>query len=253
MNNNKTSNFTNYSKYYELLYSDKNYELEVDYILLLLNELNISKGCILEFGSGTGIHGNLLAKRNFTIHGVERSSEMVKRSVISNGFTCEQGDICTVNLNRSFDVVLSLFHVISYQTTNDNLLAVLNNANSHLDLGGYFIFDFWYSPAVYLNKPSTRIKRVNNDQYNLVRISEPESFHNENRIDINYTIYSHDILTNNYEFIKETHQMRHFSIPEINLFAGISGFKVVNIEEFLTRNIASNKTWSVCVVLQKIK
>jgi hypothetical protein len=47
--------------------------------------------------------------------------------------------------------------------------------------------------------------------------------------------------------------MRHFSILELNLFAKLSGFVILNIEEFLTSTIPSENTWAISVVLKKIK
>jgi hypothetical protein len=46
--------FKAYSRYYDLLYSDKDYESEVKYILHLLKRNGVTKGNILELGSGTG-------------------------------------------------------------------------------------------------------------------------------------------------------------------------------------------------------
>ena len=60
-------------------------------------------------------------------------------------------------MERKFNAVISLFHVVSYQVSNDELESVFFNAASLLDSDGIFVFDFWYSPAVYNNIPSVRI------------------------------------------------------------------------------------------------
>ena len=51
---------------------------------------------------------------------------------------------------------------------------------------------------------------------------------------------------------KEKHPMRHFSIPEIEFFASMSGFKLLQCEEWVTRKTPSDNTWGVCFVLEKI-
>jgi SAM-dependent methyltransferase len=246
-----SSVFNAYSRYYDLLYHDKDYVGEVEYIQTLLIRLGIAKGSLLEFGSGTGKHGSLLANRGYHVHGIERSAEMVAQVVSVDGFYCEQGDICTVQLDRTFDVVLSLFHVISYQTTNASLEAVFNRANEHLMPGGLFIFDFWYSPAVYSQRPSVRVKRIRDDHVEIIRLAEPVIFSNENRVDVNYTIFVRDLVGGNVKTINETHSMRHFSLPEIDLLARKSGFERIRSEEFLTSKPADEDTWGVCVVLKK--
>ena len=73
----KNRNFKLYSKYYDLLYSDKNYQTEVDYICRLLDNYSQNKCKILEFGSGTGKHGSLLYEKGFKVTGIEKSKEMV--------------------------------------------------------------------------------------------------------------------------------------------------------------------------------
>ena len=57
--------FNSYSRYYNLLYRDKDYLAEVEYILDLIRRFSVSGTQLLEFGSGTGKHGRLLAERGY--------------------------------------------------------------------------------------------------------------------------------------------------------------------------------------------
>ncbi len=244
--------FTAYSRYYDLLYRDKDYPGEVAYIHRLLSRSGITKGDLLEYGSGTGKHGRLLATQGYTVHGIELSADMVTQAETAPGFTCQQGDIASVRMGRTYDAVLSLFHVISYQTSNAQLHAVFANAAAHLNHGGLFIFDFWYSPAVYAQKPLVRVKRMADDQVEIIRIAEPVIYPNENRVDVNYTIYSRVLDTGSVQTMQETHPMRHFSLPEIDFVADVHGFERLAAEEFLTANVPSESTWGVCVILKRI-
>ena len=244
--------FDAYSRYYDLLYQDKDYEGEVEYIDSLLQAYGVS-GCeLLEFGSGTGKHGRLLGEKGYNIIGIELSDSMVQKAQKTDGFTCQQGDMRTISLGRSFDAVLALFHVVSYQTTNADVLAVFQRAAEHLKKGRLFVFDIWYSPAVYNLKPETRVKRMTNDEVEVVRIAEPNILPNENKVEVNYTVFVHDKITNSFRKFSETHPMRHFSILEMEHFAEINNFQVIKTEEYLTGNSPSEKTWGVCFVLRKI-
>ena len=69
--------FGNYSKYYNLLYKEKNYQLETDYITDLINKYNSHVETILELGCGTGNHAEYLSRKGFNIHGGDRSEEML--------------------------------------------------------------------------------------------------------------------------------------------------------------------------------
>ena len=245
--------FEAYSGYYDLLYQDKDYEGEVKYIDSLLQTYGVS-GCreLLEFGSGTGKHGRLLAEKGYNIIGIELSDSMVQKAQKTDGFTCQQGDVRTISLGRSFDAVIALFHVVSYQTTNADVQAVFQRATEHLQVGGLFVFDVWYSPAVYHRKPEIRVKRMDNNEVEIIRIAEPNILPNENRVDVNYTVFVRDKITDSYSKFSETHPMRHFSIPEIEYFTEKNNFKVMKTEEFLTGNSPSENTWGVCFVLRKV-
>lgn len=245
--------FKKYSTYYDTLYKSKDYKKETKYILSILKKYDIFNGNILEFGSGTGKHGCLLASNGYNVHGIEKSAEMVAKAQKSQGFTCQEDDISTFKMNRSYDAILALFHVISYQTTNAKLNLVFANASRHLNKDGLFVFDFWYSPAVLSQRPSVRVKKVMHNQLEITRLAEPINYPNENRVNVNYTIYLKDRKTDQIQTFNEVHPMRHFSLLEIDLIADIHGFERLKAEEFLTENLPSEDTWGVCVILRKVR
>ena len=178
--------------------------------------------------------------------------EMVAEAEQTEGFTCQEGDIRTITFARTFDAVLALFHVVSYQITNEDVSAVFQQASEHLKRGGLFVFDVWYSPAVYNFKPETRMKRMADDEVEVTRIAEPDVIPNENRVSVNYTVYVRDKTTGSFQTFSETHPMRHFSIPEIDLLATAAGFQRLAVEEFLTGVEPGEHTWGVCFVLKLI-
>ena len=45
--------------------------------------------------------------------------------------------------------------------------------------------------------------------------------------------------------------MRHFSVPELDLFAEQSGFERLSAEAYLTGEVYSEDTWGVCFILRK--
>jgi len=250
-----SDNFNLYSQYYDLLYEEKKYDQEVEYVHNLIHNYTFENANkLLDLGSGTGKHGKLFADKGYTVLGIERSKEMVAvaNKEKDKDFNSIQGNIVDFSLNKKFDVVTALFHVISYINNNQDLDYVFNNVHSHLNKGGVFIFDVWFSPAVFTQKPETRIKRLQNKDIEVVRIAEPVVHHQKNVVDVNYQLYIKNLDSNQIEEFQETHPMRHFSIPEIEHFAEINNFQVLKTEEFLTGNQPSENTWGVCFVLRKI-
>lgn len=248
------NNFRLYSEYYDLLYKGKPYSDETDYIISLLDKYRTFKvKTILELGSGSGGHAYFFSKKGFEITGIELSSGMVEMARTKNipNFNIIEGNISSFDLEMKFDAVISLFHVVSYLTNNNDLISMFNSVSNNLKEGGLFIFDCWYSPAVIRQRPETRVKRISNKNLSIVRIAESKENVNNNTVNVNFEV---NITKNNngqLSTIEESHMMRHFSIPEIQLIANFCGFEVINCEEALTSNVPSFETWAVCFVLKK--
>ena len=251
--------FRNYAFYYDFLYKDKNYEQEADYIDSLIQRYLSGAKVLLELGSGTGKHAILLAKKGYDVCGVDISKEMVALAEDRRGKECALrgclnfscNDLRSLRLNKKFDVVISLFHVISYQVTNEDLYKTFQTVNQHLDMGGVFIFDCWYGPAVLTDRPSVRIKRLEDDKIKLTRIAEPRMYANTNVIDVNYQIYIHDKQNKKIETVQEVHRMRYLFKPEIEMIMKQNGFELIDFEGWLTGNEPGVGTWSVCFICKK--
>ena len=249
--------FFDYANYYDLLYRDKDYKLETDYVTDLIRTFLPSARTILELGSGTGIHACLLAEKGFKVHGIERSSEMLSQSralakeknLGSEIVDFYGGDIRELRLDKRFDIVISLFHVISYQTTNQDVTKAFKMARQHLNPGGLFIFDVWYGPAVLTEKPEVRIKRMEDEKVEVTRFAEPILHPNENLVDVNYHIFIRDRESGHVKELKEAHKMRYFFKTEIELLSYHVDFDLIHTEEWLTRADIDTTTWGVCFVL----
>jgi len=247
------SNFNMYSQYYDLLYRDKNYKEEADYVCNSLKELNPNLKTVLELGCGSGNHAIFLVSNNIKITGLDLSDTMIAIAKSKNipDFNPIKTDITHFELNETFDAAISLFHVVSYLTDNESLISCLQSVHRHLNPGGFFLFDIWFTPAVYGQKTETRVKRLENDSVSIKRVAESISDTLKNIVTVDFEIEVKEKKTNQIEIIKEKHPMRHFSIPELGLLAKLTGFELIKSEEFLTKKIPSEKTWGVCILFKK--
>jgi len=253
------SNFKKYSAVYDLLYRDKDYAAEAQYVAAKIRAHNSSAHSILELGSGTGRHGRLLADIGFDVHGIERSQEMVavanavrgsQLSETTGSFTCELGDICTARVGRTFDAVIALFHVISYQTSNENLIKVFRAAADHLKSGGILLFDVWHGPAVLMQFPTERVKNVADERFQVTRTARPEVDTDRSTVKVTYEMNCQDLWSGQFESFTEVHLMRYLFPTEISLLAQICGMRILDTEEFLTGRPPSPSTWSVAYLLE---
>jgi SAM-dependent methyltransferase len=253
--------FGNYARYYDLLYYDKDYSGEAQFIQNLCQKYAPDAKTILELGCGTGTHAILLAEDGYQIHGVDLSEDMLQAAnnrraqlspEICSRVDFSQSDIRQTRISRTFDVVISLFHVISYQTTNEDLHAAFATVKEHLKPGGVFIFDVWYGPAVLNNKPSIRIKRLEDDAICVTRLAEPVLYPNENLVDVNYQVFIRDKSSNEVEEVRETHQMRYLFKPELELFMAQAKLEMIGYQEWMKQQQPGLDTWGVCFICKSI-
>jgi SAM-dependent methyltransferase len=240
------NNFEAYGRYYDLLYKDKDYKAEAEYVATLIHRHAPAAKHILELGSGSGNHAAHLCAKGFTVLGVERSESMIElaKSKHIQGYATAQGDISTYSTDRTFDAAISLFHVISYLTDNDALLSCFRHTHRHLN-------DVWYTPAVYTQQPVVRIKRLADAEFSITRIAEPVNHYRRNVIDVNFEVNITHKAERTTEVLHETHPMRHFSEPEVGLLAEATGFEVIAAEEFQSGATPGPGTWGVCFILKK--
>ena len=134
---------------------------------------------------------------------------------------------------------------MSYQTRNTDIQQVFVTVKNHLHPGGLFIFDFWYGPAVLTERPAVRVKRMEDNDFKVIRIAEPEMSPNENLVAVHYTTMVINKHTNNSQELRETHRMRYFFIPEIRSFLLQNGFEVCEIAEWLSKSEPGFQSWNV--------
>lgn len=250
--------FLKYASYYNLLYSDKNYALEVEYVESLIKKHSSFRvNSILNLGCGTGNHDFLFAKKGYNITGIDLSEQMVsvakeageKNHVENADFLCS--DIRRIKLEKEFDCVISLFHVMSYQTRNEDLKMAMRSAFEHLKKGGLFVFDCWYGPAVLSDLPSQREKLIENDEMSIHRKARPVIRFNDNTVDVNFDVSIQWKKDGSVEKLNEIHKMRYLFSPELELIYRETGFSLIASHKWLTEEATSEKSWYAVFILEK--
>ncbi len=241
--------FKDYAYYYNAFYKDKDYCKEAKDVDSLLKKVNTNINDIIIYGCGTGGHDVELSKLGYKCHGIDLSPEMIemaKKTASNCGLsnTYEVADIREYNPSRKFDAVLSLFHVMSYQTENADIVRALKSARSALNEGGIILFDVWYGPGVLRDLPSVRIKEVEDDQNHLVRLCRPSIYENEDKVDVNYEILVINKQVGSVRTIKETHHMRYYFRPEMEYYLKNAGFELIGFFDCNTLGNTDFSSWT---------
>ncbi|MEO5588802.1 MAG: class I SAM-dependent methyltransferase, partial [Gemmatimonadaceae bacterium] len=212
---------------------------------------------IMEIGCGTGTHAVALADLGYSVTGIDLSPGMLDSAAarvadlppsIAAMLSFAEGDARTVRLGKKFDAVISLFHVMSYQTSNSDLAASFATAREHLEPGGVFVFDCWYGPAVLRQFPSANRKELADDATTVVRHATPAVHANENVVDVKYDVTVTDRLTGVSEKLAETHRMRYLFTPEIQLALETAGMTLVDARGWMAEDAPDFNSWGACFV-----
>lgn len=248
--------FERSAPFYDDLYEGKDYASEADYVDALIQGYLPGAQSLLDLGCGTGRHAIKFAEKGYSVVGLDRSSEMIAKARghweqlpqhVRERLTFEHGDIRDFRFRRQFDVVVALFHVISYQTSNHHLLAALTTAKTHLRENGVFIFDCWYGPGVLTDPPTMRAKTLCSGSNRLTRFAEPVMRINENTVEVNYRFELTDESAPNGSEFHEKHVMRYFFVPELFLALQTVQLQPLAVTEWMRGHEPLPGTWSVAV------
>ena len=167
---NSNSQFDVYAAFYDLLYKDKDYKAESDYIDQLISKFlgkEKSNTALLDLACGTGKHLFELSLKGYSsLSGSDISKSMIdiacesaktnEKQITFYNHSFQEAD----KINQNFDVILSMFSAMNYLTSFTDQSKTLSNIHNLLKTGGIFIFDYWngcavtesYSPVKVLRK-----------------------------------------------------------------------------------------------------
>ena len=229
--------FNAYAGYYDLLYGDKDYAAEASFVDGLIRRYKKNARAVLDLGCGTGRHDACFDRLGYMVSGIDSSKAMLREArkrAAPGRIDFYEGDIRVIDLHRKFDVVTSLFHVMSYQKKDEDVAAAFRTAGRHLDPGGIFIFDFWHGQGVLNDPPVVRVKRFEDESTRIVRVAEPTLKPEQNVVDVNYQIFTLDKPSGRWDELRETHSMRYFFLPEVSRCLIDADFELLEASEWMS-------------------
>jgi SAM-dependent methyltransferase len=253
-------NFLDYSKYYDVIYKDKDYKGETAFILKHLDKFSSRRSNLLSLGCGTCSYELLMAIKGYRIVGIDRSAEMlkvaaekIKKAQLESKIKIYQKDVQKFEFEEKFDSAFAMFNIVGYQTKNEEFKAMLKNVNKVLKPGGIFMFDCWYMPAVLKDRPVDRVKEIKIGKRRIIRLTKSRLNETGNPIEITFKVLEVEnkrLLSET----EETHCMRYWSLPELTYFLNNTGFEVVKTCDFMNENSEiSENNWNIFVVARKEK
>jgi SAM-dependent methyltransferase len=163
--------FTQSQRYYDAVYSGKDYADEARRIKLFIAEHKRSDGhALLDVACGTGGHVPYL-RDAFDYEGLDLDPKML---ALARGrfpdIPFHQGDMVDFDLGRTFDVVTCLFSSIAYTRTAPRLRQAIQTIARHVRPGGVLIIAPFFPPqawipghphAMFVDQPDLKLARMN--------------------------------------------------------------------------------------------
>ncbi len=163
--------YRNLAKYYDKIYSGKNYRAESKKILILINKhKKTNNNDLLDAACGTGNHTEYL-KKYCNVTGLDIDSSMLniaKKKFPDVKFI--KGDMRSFRLNKEFGAIVCLFSAIAHLTTKSDVVKAIKNFSNHLVTGGVLIIEGFITPDafkpdmvhdIYKSDPGEKIYRIN--------------------------------------------------------------------------------------------
>lgn len=251
--------FQKYAEVYDLIYRDKDYPGECDFIESLFSRyLEAPVERILDVSAGTGSHAVLLAQRGYDVTAFDYSPAMLAlasakaekqgvRLQLAGGISMAE----LPNPTREQDVVLSLFASINYLTETEQIESFFSRAKDHLSPNGLLIFDYWNGIACLRDFSTERTKEAADSSKTVERTSKTRLIPLQNQAEI---VFHCKVRSNTgaIDVFQEKHVVRYFFPREIEELLKKSGYRVLKMLPFkeLDRDV-NERDWYITVVARK--
>jgi SAM-dependent methyltransferase len=247
--------FKDYAKIYDIIYKDKDYRGECDFLekIFKIYALAMVRD-LLDIACGTGNHVTLLAKRGFNVYAQDLSSDMLslakekaKSQKLKIKFM-EAKPMQNFRHKRKFDAVIAMFSSIDYLTSRKDLKNTFNNIRACLKENGIFTFDFWNKECVLKHYSPLKKKVFLHGEKKVIRKSCTSLDRRNSIASISYTCHHYDnnrIICS----IKESHKMKFHYIKEMKKILESCGFKILGCFPFMKiKQRATSLDWNISIV-----
>jgi 2-polyprenyl-3-methyl-5-hydroxy-6-metoxy-1,4-benzoquinol methylase len=246
--------YESFAAVYDMFMEDTDYDAWVDYIQAIWEKEKVSPKLILDLGCGTGNVSQRLAKKGYSMIGIDISEEML---MIAKAKAQKEGldilylmqDMREFELYGTVNCIISLFDSLNYITEEEDLLQVFSLVNNYLHPGGLFLFDL-----------NTEYKfRHVLGQNVFAESREDAAYIWENYYDeeegINEFYMNFFIQEKNgqrYERKEEWHYEKAYSIETIKKLIEKSGMELVNIYDAFTFEPPKEDSERIYVVAREV-
>ena len=203
-------------------------------------------GPALELAVGTGRVALPLSERGIEVHGIELSAPMAEQLRAKPGADAVRvtiGDMATTRVPGTFTLVYLVFNTIQNVTTQDEQVAVFDNAAAHLRPGGRFVVEVGVPKLRQM--PPTEVGRVFTMQDDHVGIDTIDDL-------VGQIQSSHHWWTVDGRLVRHSAPYRYVWPSELDLMARLAGLRLRDRWADWHRSPFTSESESQVVVYEKV-
>lgn len=248
--------YTKLAEIYDAVMDDVDYDLWADFIDAVIQEHYPRAESILELACGTGSLALSLDELEcYDITGTDKSDEMIRQARRKNderacNVQFEVMDFLNIEMERTFDVVVSTFDSINYLHTPDQIHRFLDESGKVLHSESLLIFDFTtprnsIQAIQYLNDEEGYAP--NNHRFFRKSTYDPKRQIHKNEFRIEKLADDQESVL---EQFREVHKQRIYTLPQMMDIINQSVYTVVAKYGGFDLTDANNKSLRITMVLQ---
>jgi ubiquinone/menaquinone biosynthesis C-methylase UbiE len=224
--------YKKYAKFYDKVYSKKDYNAEVKFINSVVKKFQIKGKDLLDMACGTGTHAKKFVDSGFRVTGVDVNSEMLKLAKKKNKKAIFVKDSMQFfRSKKKFDIITCLFTAINYNKNTSELKSTIENFSDLLNKRGVVIFDLGLIKKKEDKKTGVFIDTYSEDNLQIARISQWNlSKDNPDLCNANFLMFIKDKGKIDFEIDK--HELGIFSVEEVKNIMKNSGFTLKIYDDF---------------------
>lgn len=158
------------SKYYHILYKNRDEEEAQHFMRRLMEQFNIQSGLkVIDIACGKGRHSTFINSLGFDVTGIDLSPESIAFANKNTTSTLrfERHDMREVYLDQQFDIALNLFTSFGYFKDEEDNQKAINAMAGNLKTNGHLVIDFLNVSKVIPNLPSEEFKTIDGIEFDI--------------------------------------------------------------------------------------
>ena len=159
------------SKYYHILYKNRDHKEAVFFLDNIIKNININDGQILDVACGKGRHAKYLNHLGFNVTGIDLSKNSIEFANRDSNENLKYfvHDMRSVFKKNHFDLVTNLFTSFGYFENQEDEQTTINAMSNNLKEGGLLLIDFMNVKKVISSLVTSESKEIDGIKFLIER------------------------------------------------------------------------------------